>query len=109
MCLRGDWSSACRQVFKVPVLRDSISLDAQDPKWRNNGYGRALSAGFQLRWDRSSGECSRCEQSSGKCGYSQAGEFVRCLCADGHVDGDGCGGVLSDSTAPSSGKPLRLS
>ncbi|XP_066312374.1 LEAF RUST 10 DISEASE-RESISTANCEUS RECEPTOR-LIKE PROTEIN KINASE-like 2.1 isoform X3 [Miscanthus floridulus] len=80
----GDWSSACRQIFEVPVLKSSMPPDAQDPVWRKDGYGKALRAGFQLGWDRSSGgPCGQCEQSRGKCGYNRAGEFLGCLCADG--------------------------
>ncbi|XP_066312349.1 LEAF RUST 10 DISEASE-RESISTANCEUS RECEPTOR-LIKE PROTEIN KINASE-like 2.1 isoform X2 [Miscanthus floridulus] len=88
----GDWSSACRQIFEVPVLKSSIPPDAQDPVWRKDGYGKALRAGFQLGWDRSSGgPCGQCEQSSGKCGYNRAGEFLGCLCPDGRVgDGGSC-------------------
>uniref|UniRef100_A0A0A9C099 Wall-associated receptor kinase galacturonan-binding domain-containing protein n=1 Tax=Arundo donax TaxID=35708 RepID=A0A0A9C099_ARUDO len=92
----GDWSGACRDIFLVPVLRDAIPRDAEDPGWRSDGYGKALRAGFQLGWDRSSGRCSQCEQSDGKCGYSRAGEFLGCLCADGRVDTNGCS-KISDS------------
>ncbi|KAL6614707.1 hypothetical protein ACP70R_036977 [Stipagrostis hirtigluma subsp. patula] len=98
----GDWPRACQSVFEVPVLRDAIPADAgKDPAWRSEGYGKALRAGFQLGWDRSTGRCGQCEQSNGKCGYSGAGEFLGCLCADGRVYSDGCSKV-SDSTAPSS-------
>jgi len=92
----GDWSSACRQVFEVPVLKSSVPSKAvaEDPVWRNDGYGKALRAGFQLGWDPSSGPCGQCEQSSGKCGYNRAGEFLGCLCADG-----GCSKISADSSA----------
>jgi hypothetical protein len=95
----GDWSSACRQTFEVPVLRGAVPRDAQDPKWRSDGYGKALRAGFQLGWDRSSGECSRCEQSGGKCGFSRAGEFLGCLCANGRMGDGGCSKTLADSSS----------
>ncbi|KAG0538995.1 hypothetical protein BDA96_03G284500 [Sorghum bicolor] len=99
----GDWSTACRQVFEVPVLKSSVpSKDvAEDPVWRNDGYGEALRAGFLLGWDRSSGgRCGQCEQSSGKCGYSRAGEFAGCLCADGRVgDGGSCSKISADSSS----------
>ncbi|CAO2204425.1 unnamed protein product [Urochloa humidicola] len=96
----GDWSGACGSVFEAPVLRGAVPRDAQDPKWRSDGYGKALRAGFQLGWDRSSGDCSRCEQGSGKCGFSRAGEFLGCLCADGRMDGGGCSKTLADSSSP---------
>ncbi|RLM91498.1 hypothetical protein C2845_PM08G22520 [Panicum miliaceum] len=95
----GDWSSACRQTFEVPVLRGAVPRDAQDPKWRSDGYGKALHAGFQLGWDRSSGECSRCEQSGGKCGFSRAGEFLGCLCANGRMGDGGCSNTLADASS----------
>ena len=98
----GDWSSACRQVFEVPVLKSSVPSKAvaEDPVWRNDGYSKALRAGFQLGWDRSSGPCGQCEQSSGKCGYNRAGEFLGCLCADGRVgDGGSCSKISADSSA----------
>ncbi|CAL4962006.1 unnamed protein product [Urochloa decumbens] len=102
----GDWSGACRQIFQVPVLRESVPRDAQDPKWRSDGYRKALRAGFLLGWDRSSGDCSLCEQSSGKCGYSSAGEFLSCLCADGRMADGGCSKTLiADSSSPGNPKP----
>ncbi|XP_062206566.1 LEAF RUST 10 DISEASE-RESISTANCE LOCUS RECEPTOR-LIKE PROTEIN KINASE-like 1.2 isoform X1 [Phragmites australis] len=87
----GDWSGACRDFFLVPVLRESILSGEQDPWWRSDGYGKALRAGFLVGWDRSSGQCGQCEQSNGKCGYSRAGAFLGCLCANGRVDSNGCG------------------
>lgn len=96
----GDWSSACRQIFEVPVLKTSMPSDAEDPGWRSDGYAKALRAGFQLGWERSTGECSQCEQTSGKCGYSGAGEFLGCLCADGYMDDGGCiSKTLADSSS----------
>ncbi|PWZ34767.1 LEAF RUST 10 DISEASE-RESISTANCE LOCUS RECEPTOR-LIKE PROTEIN KINASE-like 1.2 [Zea mays] len=100
----GDWASACRKVFQVPVLKGSVPPDAQhDPLWTSGGgYGEALRAGFQLGWDRGSGPCARCEQSGGKCGYGRAGEFLGCLCAGSRVDG---GGDCSKMSAGSSDLP----
>jgi len=95
----GDWSSACTRVFEVPVLRGAAPRDAQDPQWRSDGYGKALRAGFQLGWKRGSGECGRCEQSGGKCGFSRAGEFLGCLCTNGSMGGGGCSSkTLADSS-----------
>ncbi|KAF8676263.1 hypothetical protein HU200_047135 [Digitaria exilis] len=79
----GDWSGACESVFEAPVLRGAVPRDAMDPKWRSDGYGKALRDGFRLAWDRSSGRCGQCEQSGGMCGYGRGGEFLGCLCADG--------------------------
>ncbi|CAL4948080.1 unnamed protein product [Urochloa decumbens] len=95
----GDWSNACQKIFEVPVLKTSMPSNAEDPGWRSDGYGKALRAGFQLGWDRSSGDCSRCEQASGKCVFSREAEFLGCLCADGRVDGGGCSKTLADSSS----------
>jgi len=95
----GDWFSACTRVFEVPVLRGAAPRDAQDPKWRSDGYGKALRAGFQLGWKRGSGECGRCEQSGGKCGFGRGGEFLGCLCANGRMGDGGCSKTLADSSS----------
>jgi hypothetical protein len=84
------------------VLKDAAAPlgGAQDPAWRSGEYGAALSAGFQVGWERSSsGQCGRCEQGRGKCAYNRAGgDFIGCICADGAVDGGGCSKiVVSDS------------
>nr|CAB3473943.1 unnamed protein product [Digitaria exilis] len=93
----GDWSGACESVFEAPVLRGAVPRDAMDPKWRSDGYGKALRDGFRLAWDRSSGRCGQCEQSGGMCGYGRGGEFLGCLCADGRVEDGGCSKILADS------------
>jgi hypothetical protein len=97
----GDWPRACRAVFQAPVLKNVIPRDAQDSAWRGGGYGAALRAGFQVGWERSSGECGRCEQGNGKCEYGSSGGFLGCVCADGRVSGAGCSKIVvsdSDST-----------
>ncbi|EMS48970.1 hypothetical protein TRIUR3_06248 [Triticum urartu] len=78
-------------VYRAPVLKDALPADAKDPGWREDGYAKALRGGFQVSTDRSSGPCSQCEQSSGKCGYNRTGEFSGCFCANGVLVGnDGC-------------------
>lgn len=80
-----------QQVILVPVLQNA-SLTPVDPQWSTSGYRDALKQGFQLQWDsdRKTERCGECEGSSGKCAYNRSGEFVACLCADGHVSDHDC-------------------
>ncbi|WVZ69232.1 hypothetical protein U9M48_018048 [Paspalum notatum var. saurae] len=104
----GDWDSACRQVFEVPVLTASIPPNAEDdPGWGNDGYGKAIRAGFRLDWDRRSGACGQCEQSGGMCGYNSTGVFLGCLCANGRMDDARCSKILADDSAWPGSKWMR--
>jgi hypothetical protein len=80
-----------QQVILVPVLQNA-SLTPVDPQWSTSGYRDALKQGFQLQWDsdRKTERCAECEGSNGRCGYNRSGEFVTCLCADGHVSDHEC-------------------
>ncbi|KAF0917870.1 hypothetical protein E2562_021523 [Oryza meyeriana var. granulata] len=105
----NDWYRGCSAVYGVPVLGGSLPADANDPAWRKDGYVAALRKGFQVSWARSA-RCSRCELTSGKCGYNQDGKFLGCLCANGLIDSDGCS-KISDSTlhlAGSTGKKKTI-
>jgi hypothetical protein len=84
-------SQQCGQVTLVPVLQNA-TLTPVDPLWSTSGYRDALKQGFQLQWDSDmkTERCDDCERSSGKCAYNTSGEFVACLCADGHVTDHGC-------------------
>ncbi|WVZ99515.1 hypothetical protein U9M48_044795 [Paspalum notatum var. saurae] len=82
-----QWPRACKEVFLAPVLKDMV-LGARNDYYEHlnsDGYGELLKQGFQLSWDPSRGPCFRCEQSNGQCSYNQSGEFIGCLCSDGHV------------------------
>ncbi|KAB8083016.1 hypothetical protein EE612_005089 [Oryza sativa] len=103
----GDlWHSGCSAVYGVPVLGGSLPSDANDPAWRKDGYIASLRKGFQMSWDRSD-RCSRCELTSGKCGYNQNGKFLGCLCANGLVDSDACS-KISDSTLRLAGSNPKI-
>ncbi|KAL5228576.1 hypothetical protein ABZP36_016841 [Zizania latifolia] len=93
----------------VPVLGDSLPINAKDPAWTNGGYAEPLRKGFQVSWERSSGSgrCGRCEQTSGNCGFNQDGQFLGCFCANGVMDSDGCS-KISDSTLRLASKPLII-
>ncbi|KAG8055800.1 hypothetical protein GUJ93_ZPchr0001g32536 [Zizania palustris] len=95
----GEWSRGCETIFSVPVLGDSLPVNAKDSAWTNGGYAEPLRKGFQVSWERSpgSGRCGRCEQTSGNCSFNQDGQFLGCFCANGLMDIDGCS-KISDST-----------
>ncbi|KAL5229252.1 hypothetical protein ABZP36_017517 [Zizania latifolia] len=105
----GEWSRGCEAIFSVPVLGDSLPVNAKDSAWTNGGYAEPLRKGFQVSWERSSGSgrCGRCEQTSGNCGFNQDGQFLGCFCANGLMDSDGCS-KISDSTLRLASKPLII-
>ncbi|VAH63055.1 unnamed protein product [Triticum turgidum subsp. durum] len=98
----GNWSQACEQIYKVPVLKHD-PVDPKDAGWVNDGYGKVLSRGFQLFWDvkKKSPPCMQCEQSNstGRCAYNQAGGFIGCLCSNGRVSDKECGNSTGNATA----------
>ncbi|KAF0917864.1 hypothetical protein E2562_021519 [Oryza meyeriana var. granulata] len=81
----GNWSQVC-EIFEVPVLKYQ-PMDPKGDVWRRGGYGQFLRQGFQLSLNDSGrpANCAQCEESSGRCGHSQDGEFLGCLCPDGRV------------------------
>ncbi|WVZ99507.1 hypothetical protein U9M48_044790 [Paspalum notatum var. saurae] len=95
-----QWPWACKEVFLAPVLKDMV-LGARNDYYEHlnsDGYGELLKQGFQLSWDPSRGPCFLCEKSSGQCSYNQSGEFIGCLCSDGHPYQ--CGSLLLDIAYP---------
>nr|CAB3473944.1 unnamed protein product [Digitaria exilis] len=76
----------CHQVTLVPVLQSALEQGSTD------GYRNILTQGFQLEWElsRRSNNCTKCDNSNGRCAYSQYGEFMGCLCANGLVNDQGC-------------------
>uniref|UniRef100_A0A0E0N119 Protein kinase domain-containing protein n=1 Tax=Oryza rufipogon TaxID=4529 RepID=A0A0E0N119_ORYRU len=84
----GNWSQLCEETFEVPVLKYQLmGMDSNGNAWNNSGYAQVLRQGFQLSVNESRRppNCSQCEESQGRCGYSQAGEFIGCLCPNGRV------------------------
>ncbi|CAL4961993.1 unnamed protein product, partial [Urochloa decumbens] len=96
-------ASRCEEVVSVLVNGDVLKDMAGN--WTNftsGGYGYLLKQGFELNWSRmATDQCSLCEQSGGKCSYSQNMTFLGCLCHNGKVTYPYC-----NSTAPSSSVPL---
>uniref|UniRef100_A0A0D9V4D0 Protein kinase domain-containing protein n=1 Tax=Leersia perrieri TaxID=77586 RepID=A0A0D9V4D0_9ORYZ len=82
--LPGNWSQFCNQIFEVPVLKYQ-PVDPNSDAWRNGGYGQVLRQGFQLSWNDTGRppNCTQCEESKGRCGFNQNGEFLSCLCPNG--------------------------
>uniref|UniRef100_A0A0E0JMP6 Protein kinase domain-containing protein n=1 Tax=Oryza punctata TaxID=4537 RepID=A0A0E0JMP6_ORYPU len=82
----GNWSHFCDKTFEVPVLKYQ-PMDPKGDAWRKGGYGQVLRQGFPLSLNDSMkpAHCTQCEQSKGRCGFNQAGEFVSCMCPNGQV------------------------
>ncbi|KAL6840469.1 hypothetical protein ACP4OV_030279 [Aristida adscensionis] len=87
-----DLAEHCREVFAVPVLRDSVARGGVRSALPRE-YGAVLAQGFELAWRRRTTDpCYLCEKpnSGGHCSYSQSKEFLGCLCPDGKVGGQDC-------------------
>ena len=98
-----NWWQKCGLVIEVPLLKSVLPPDPlNDSAWKNGGYGRSLSEGFQLALNQSgkTQACEQCEKSAGQCGHNQTGGFRACLCSGGHVS------AANNCTADPSGKPL---
>jgi hypothetical protein len=85
----GNWSQACRLVLQVPVLKYDPA-EVNNDTWRNTGYSEVFRQGFEVSWDNRSAACKECEESNGRCGYKQSGDFLGCLCADRQIDDRNC-------------------
>lgn len=98
----GSWSQFCQKIYEVPVVKYQ-SMDPKGDAWRKGGYGQVLRQGFPLSVNdsRRPPNCTQCEESKGRCGFSQDGEFIGCLCPNGRVRSVRCS--ASDLTT---GKPF---
>jgi hypothetical protein len=98
----GSWSQFCQKIYEVPVVKYQ-SMDPKGDAWRKGGYGQVLRQGFPLSVNdsRRPPNCTQCEESKGRCGFSQAREFIGCLCPNGRVRSVRC--EPSDLTT---GKPF---
>jgi hypothetical protein len=87
----GNWSQFCK-TFEVPVVKYQ-QMDPKGDAWRKGGYGQVLRQGFLLSVNdsRRPPNCTQCEESKGRCGFSQDGEFIGCLCLNGRVRSLRCG------------------
>jgi len=86
-----DQDGRCSEVVSVPV-RSEILMASNQSMLVRGGYAEVLWHGFKLEWyPKATDQCHLCEQSGGKCAYSQnqKREFLGCLCSNskmGHPD-----------------------
>jgi hypothetical protein len=81
----------CRENFVVPVHEDALLRS--NPPVLGSQYGAVLKRGFELEWNQSTAQpCYPCEQSGGRCSYSEKKEFLGCLCSGGKVGVPDCNG-----------------
>ncbi|WVZ69223.1 LOW QUALITY PROTEIN: hypothetical protein U9M48_018042 [Paspalum notatum var. saurae] len=84
----------CKEMVSVPVS-EYLKMAVTVNNWtmfRTGGYGDVLEHGFELRWSRTTrDQCYPCEQSSGRCSYSQQSRgFLGCLCSYGKAHNSDC-------------------
>jgi hypothetical protein len=99
----------CNENFVVPVHEDVLQGSGQ--LVLPMAYGAVLKRGFELGWNQSTAQpwCHLCEQSGGRCSYSEKKEFLGCLCSGGKVEAQDCNGsgATTAYADPSSSKFLR--
>jgi hypothetical protein len=99
----------CKENFVVPVHEDVLQGSGQ--LVLPMAYGGVLKRGFELEWNQSTAQpsCHLCEQSGGRCSYSDNREFLGCLCSGGMVGAHDCHGSSANTAYadPSSSKFLR--
>jgi hypothetical protein len=85
-----DQDGRCKEVVSVPV-RSEVLMARNQSVLVTGGYAEVLRYGFELEWNRATTDhCDLCEQSGGKCAYSQKREFMSCLCSNGKVGDPEC-------------------
>uniref|UniRef100_A0ACD5VYB6 Uncharacterized protein n=1 Tax=Avena sativa TaxID=4498 RepID=A0ACD5VYB6_AVESA len=77
----------CTDYFLAPVHEDALLRS--DPPVLPSQYGVLLRRGFELEW-KTEQTCYLCEQSGGRCSYSQNKKFLGCLCSGGKVAVQDC-------------------
>jgi hypothetical protein len=101
-------SDHCDKIFEVPVHEDALLRSNPPPL--TSQYGAVLKRGFELEWNQSTAQpCHLCEQSGGRCSYSEKKEFLGCLCSGEKVEAQDCNGsgATTAYADPSSSKFLR--
>lgn len=97
----------CSEIVVVPVHEEVLM---SEPPLLPNDYGVVLKHGFQLEWKQSTElACNLCEESKGRCAYSENRQFIGCLCSGGKVGAPDCNGSGAAAAYPntSSGKFFR--
>ncbi|XP_066312353.1 LEAF RUST 10 DISEASE-RESISTANCEUS RECEPTOR-LIKE PROTEIN KINASE-like 1.2 isoform X3 [Miscanthus floridulus] len=81
----------CNMIVTVPVNHDVLMAPSNQQYLRSGGYGDVLRRGFELEWERLTAYgCHLCEESNGRCAYSQHRDFLGCLCHGGKVGNPDC-------------------
>ncbi|KAK1666495.1 hypothetical protein QYE76_054654 [Lolium multiflorum] len=99
----------CNHSFEVPVHKDPLLGSGQQPMLPTM-YGAVLKMGFELEWNPGTKQvCNLCEQSDGRCAYSEGKQFLGCLCSGGKVGPQDCNGggastAYADPSPRSKGK-----
>ncbi|XP_024315009.1 LEAF RUST 10 DISEASE-RESISTANCE LOCUS RECEPTOR-LIKE PROTEIN KINASE-like 2.1 isoform X2 [Brachypodium distachyon] len=94
----------CNKIVFVPVHEDGLmrSGSVRLPL----DYGAVVKEGFELAWKQSTQQpCHACEQSYGRCAYSESKEYLGCLCSGGKIGVPDCynsGNSRTGSTASAS-------
>ncbi|RCV26541.1 hypothetical protein SETIT_5G254100v2 [Setaria italica] len=79
------------EIVIAPVRSQSLMASSQSMLMTKGGYGEVLKQGFELGWGGiRTDTCHACEQSGGRCSYSQNKDFLGCLCSDGMVGIQDC-------------------
>ncbi|KAJ1284870.1 hypothetical protein BS78_03G238100 [Paspalum vaginatum] len=96
----------CKEVISVLVNSSFLVMSSNDrTMFTSGGYGDVLKHGFELGWNYTTRDhCYlQCEQSGGRCAYSQDREFLSCLCSDGKVGNPNCAVYANNASASTSG------
>jgi hypothetical protein len=103
-----DLAGHCNHSFVVPVHEDPL-LGSGQQLMLPAEYGVVLKKGFELEWNPGTEQvCNLCEQSHGRCAYSESKQFLGCLCPGGKVGVQDCIGATPASAYPSPSKFLNL-
>jgi len=97
-----DQDGHCSEVVSVPV-RSEFLMASNRSMLVMGGYAEVLWYGFELEWyptPTATDQCHLCEQSKGKCAYSQnqKREFLGCLCSNSKVGHPDCRSSKSSRT-----------
>jgi serine/threonine protein kinase len=103
-----DLAGKCKEKVVVPVRRDALMRSERMLPWE---YGAVLKEGFELEWRRGPAQaaqaCNLCEQSQGRCAYSEKEEFLGCLCSGGTVGAQYCSSSGASNAPPSASGPKK--
>uniref|UniRef100_A0ACD5W0G8 Uncharacterized protein n=1 Tax=Avena sativa TaxID=4498 RepID=A0ACD5W0G8_AVESA len=97
----------CTDYFLAPVHEDALLRS--DPPVLPSQYGVLLRRGFELEW-KTEQTCYPCEQSGGRCSYSENKEFLGCFCSGGKVEAQVCNSsnATTASADSSSGSKSKI-